>query len=99
MLAEAIVEIAELKPLGVLHVAGPRLSRYEFAVMIAERFGLLKENISEANMNEFRWKARRPRDSSLDSSRGSRLLKTKFNDISLALDQFYQDYTNTGERS
>lgn len=94
LLAEALAEIVEVKPLGVLHVAGPRMSRYEFAVRLAEELGLPGELVEEARMEEFsgRWLARRPRDSSLDTSRARSILETPFHDIDRALELFKQEW-------
>ncbi|MFP3205651.1 MAG: NAD(P)-dependent oxidoreductase [Metallosphaera yellowstonensis] len=75
-LAEAIVELLKLGKTGVLHVAGPRVSRYELALSIAERMKL-KELVREVEEVPG-WRARRPLDSSLDSSRARRLLSTDF---------------------
>ena len=97
LLADAILEIAELKPLEFLHVAGERMSRFDFAVRIAEKLGLPVENIKEATMDELNWRARRPVDSSLDTSRASRLLKVKFGSVDRALDIFAEEYRLLGE--
>ncbi len=86
LLAKALSEIVELRPMGTLHVAGERMSRYEFAVKVAEALGLPRENIVAARMSEMRnWVARRPRDSSLDCSRARGLLKTDFQSTSRAM--------------
>jgi len=92
LLADALIEIAELKPLGILHVAGERFSRYEFALKIAEKFDLPKENIVKASIKDLSWRARRPRDSSLDISKAKRILSVNFYDTGLALDKFYNEY-------
>ena len=85
-LAQAITEIIDLKPLGIYHIAGPRMSRYEFAIKIAETFGYNKDLVIPATMKDMKkWRAKRPRDSSLDCSKASNILSTKFNDIDQAL--------------
>lgn len=95
LLAEAVAEVVEVKPLGVLHVAGPRLSRYEFARITAEALSLPSSLVVEARIDEFKekWIARRPRDSSLDTSRARRILKTPFYDLNLALKEFKKEAT------
>ncbi len=86
LLASAILEIIDMKPMGTLHVAGERMNRYEFAIKIAETFNLPKEKIHKASMKDMRhWKARRPRDSSLDISKAKKLLKTDFYSTEKAL--------------
>jgi dTDP-4-dehydrorhamnose reductase len=43
-------------------------------------------------MAEMRWTARRPRDSSLDTSLARRLLKVPFWDLSAALERFKEEF-------
>lgn len=95
LLAEALAEIIELKPLGTLHVAGPRMNRYEFAKKIAETLGL-PSLVKPATMEEMqgRWVARRPRDSSLDTSKAQNLLETPFSDIDEAMERLKRDWEN-----
>ncbi len=96
-LAEAIAEIAEARPMGTLHVAGPRMSRFEFARMVARALGAPEELVKPARMEEMRWAARRPRDSSLDTSRARRLLKTKkFYDAEASIHGFIRDCLGGG---
>ena len=78
LLSKAIVEIVEERMAGIFHVAGERMSRYEFAIKIAEVLGLDKSLIQAAEMKEMKWLAKRPRDSSLNSEHTRSLLKTEF---------------------
>ena len=79
LLAEAIIEIIDIKPMGILHVAGERMNRYEFALKIAETLNLPKDKIRKASMEDMKyWKAKRPRDSSLNIDKAKKLLKTEF---------------------
>ena len=66
--------------------------KYEFAVKVAEAFGLPTENIVEVSMSDMKWVARRPRDSSLDTSYAKRILDTPFDDLELALRIFREEY-------
>lgn len=96
LLAKAIAEIAELKPLGTLHVAGERMNRYQFAVKVAEALNLPKELIQEASMEDMKhWVARRPRDSSLDTSKARTLLRTEFHNTDQALKMFAEEWTRS----
>ena len=52
LLAKAIVEIIQLRPMGILHVAGERMNRYDFAVKLAEEMNLPKELIGKAEMKD-----------------------------------------------
>jgi dTDP-4-dehydrorhamnose reductase len=93
-LAEAVAELLEMgdRP-RVLHVAGPRLSRLEFAVAVAEALRLPRDLVKPVRMAEMRWAARRPRDSSLDASTARRLLRAPFWDLSAALERFKEEWT------
>ena len=91
-LAESISKILDAKVLGTLHVAGERMSRYEFALRIAEALGVSKSLVKEAKMSEMEgWIARRPRDSSLDSSKARELLGV-FHDSSKAIELFAAEF-------
>ena len=95
LLAQAIAEIVEMKPLGILHIAGERMNRYEFAVKLAKALELPVELIERASIKDMKtWVARRPRDSSLDISKAKNILKTKFYDTSLAIKLFKQEWSN-----
>ena len=78
LLGKAIVEIAERELNGIFHIVGERMSRYEFALRVAEAFGLDKSLIKEAKMEEMKWIAKRPRDSSLSCERSRRIIKIDF---------------------
>jgi dTDP-4-dehydrorhamnose reductase len=85
-LAEMLLEIAERGIVGVLHTAGAsRVSRYEFAVRLAEVFGLNNNLVRPVRMSEMAWKAKRPRDSSLDVSRARAVLSAKPMELDQAL--------------
>ena len=72
-LAGALVKLTELKPTGVLHLAGERLSRYEFAVSLARVLGVEGELVKPKPLGSIKFPARRPRDSSLDVSKAREL--------------------------
>ena len=66
-LAEIISRMVGRNAGGVYHTAGgERVSRYEFALKIAETFGLDRSLVSPVKMGDLKsWIAKRPRDSSL----------------------------------
>lgn len=72
-LAERLIKLLSLRVRGILHIAGERSSRYEFALALAERVGARKELVVPVSMSSVRLLARRPRDSSLDTSRATSL--------------------------
>lgn len=77
-LAEMILEAGEKRLSGVYHMAGAtRISRYDFACEIAREFGLNPGLILKSKMSEMTWKARRPADSSLDTSKVRRFLEER----------------------
>ena len=77
-LASMLVEVAERKIPGIMHTAGAsRLSRYDFAAGIARTFGLDARLIASTESKNLNWKAKRPRDSSLNITRASRKLSNQ----------------------
>ncbi len=85
-LAEMLLEVAERKITGIFHLAGAtRVSRFEFAEKVAEVFGLDDSLITPSRMNEINWIAKRPRDSSLNTSKAAKYLNKKPRDLKEAL--------------
>ena len=77
-LAEMTLEAAERRLTGIFHLCGAtRVSRLEFAQLIAETFDLDKNLIDHALSSQFNWPAKRPTDSSLDTSKAQQTLKSK----------------------
>jgi dTDP-4-dehydrorhamnose reductase len=65
-LAHAVSNAIERDSEGILHVAGSeRISRFDFALRIAKRFGLQEGLLMPVLMRDLKWNARRPADSSL----------------------------------
>jgi len=93
-LAEMLLEIAELGITGILHTAGAtRLSRHEFALKLAETFKLNTDLIKPAKMDAMPWKAKRPKDSSLNVSKASALLNAKPLKLNQALEAMRREAT------
>ncbi len=82
-LALAVRRLVDLGRTGVLHVAGERVSRFELASRIAEKFGLPKlvEEVGDLGLA-----ARRPFDSSLDTSRAKAILGGELLSLDASLD-------------
>lgn len=77
-LAEMLLEIAEGRITEILHTAGAtRASRQEFALSLAQVFNLSANLIKPARVSEIPWKAKRPKDSSLSTSKASLILNSK----------------------
>src|SRR5437867_10366398 len=77
-LARMILEIVEKRVLGIIHTSGAtRINRYDFAVLVAKSLGLDATLIVPVESASLQWKAKRPRDSSLDVKKSSELLREK----------------------
>jgi len=95
-LAKMLLEIAERKLSGIFHLAGAtRVSRYDFAVEIAKVFDLDENLIRKAKMEEMKWVAKRPRDSSLDVSKAKELLKEKPMSLGESLLEFSKEFSSS----
>ncbi len=85
-LAEMTLEVIERKLTGTFHLCGAtRVSRFQFAELIAEAFDLDKSLIDSVVSSQFKWPAKRPMDSSLDTTKAQRALKNKPLEIGEAL--------------
>jgi len=97
-LAEMILEVAERGLTGVYHLAGAsRVSRYEFAKLIAEAFGFDPGLIKPVAMEGMGWIAKRPRDSSLSVRRAMGDLRTKPLGIGRALERLRMEMAQRPE--
>lgn len=77
-ISKMIIEIMERKITGIIHLAGPtRISRYDFAVMIANKINANKKKIKPIKMSQMNWNAQRPIDSSLDITKANTILGMK----------------------
>jgi dTDP-4-dehydrorhamnose reductase len=103
-LAAMTLEIIKRKLTGIFHLSGAtRISRYDFAKLIAQTFNLNENLIVPSTLAAFSWEARalwaakRPKDSSLDTSKTQKTLKTKPLNIHEALQQFKMELTKEKE--
>ena len=88
-LSRMLIEIASRNIQGILHVSGAtRISRYAMAEMVAEKLALDKKFLRPTSMSTMDWKAQRPKDSSLDVSKATSLLKEKPMTVHQGLDLF-----------
>jgi len=92
LLAEAILEIYEKGLTGVFHIVGERLSRYDFAIRVATALGLDRNLIKKGSMDDVLWKAKRPRDSSLNCENTKKRLKVDFYSMNLAMSILREEY-------
>jgi len=73
---------------GILHVAGPRLSRYEYALLVARVFKFRSDLIKPTTMDKIPYKAPRPRDSSLSNLKAINITGLDLNNIESALREY-----------
>lgn len=91
-LSKMIIEIATKQINGIIHLAGStRISRYDFAIMIAEKLGLNKALLIKAKTEDMNWKAQRPKDSSLDVTKATEILNEKPKTIQQTLPLFINE--------
>lgn len=94
-LSKMIIEIATRQIFGIIHLAGAtRISRYDMAELVADTLGLDKTFIKPITINDMKWTARRPKDSSLDISKAASILKEKPISVDQALQHFKQEIMN-----
>ncbi len=93
-LAEAVYHALDRRVVGVYHIVSSiRLSRYEFALRLAEYLGLPHELIEPASMDDFNWFAPRPRDSSLDSRESQKIFGESLFSFEGALQRLKKEYS------
>ena len=85
ILAKAIKDLVEINFYGIINVAADRISRYEFALRLAEKFNLDSSLVSEIESPP-NMLAKRPFDSSLDISLAKTLLHFDFHSIGVNVD-------------
>ena len=96
-LAEMTLEAVELRLTGIYHLCGAtRVSRFEFAEQIADVFGFDKSLIEQVLSSQFTWSAKRPIDSSLDTSKAQATLKHKPLAMPEALERLKHELTQEG---
>jgi dTDP-4-dehydrorhamnose reductase len=88
-LTDILAEIIERRINGLIHTSGAsRLSRYEQALKICKVFNLDEDLILKAKSSEMSWKAQRPKDSSLDVEKASKILNNKPEKFDQSLEDF-----------
>ncbi len=91
-LSECILEMMQRDFSGVLHVAGAEyLSRYDFAVKVADKFGHDTALVSPTTTESLGQKAKRPSRGGLKIDKAQSLLKTKLLNVEQGLEQTKQN--------
>ena len=91
-LSRMLIEISERHLTGIIHVAGAsKISRYEMASLVSDKLGLDGKLLREISINDIKWEAQRPKDSSLDVSKAISILNQKpqkiDHDVNLFIDE------------
>ena len=95
-LSKMVFEIISRNLEGFFHLSGStKISRFEFAKMIATKFNLDSTLLNPVKIDTMLWKAIRPIDSSLDVSKVNSLLKIKPYSIKQSLDDYSLQLTNS----
>ena len=77
-LAEMMLELIDNRVKGIMHLSGSsQISRFNQALEIASAYDLDKDLIKPASIEEMRWKARRPKNSSLNIKKAYNTLTKK----------------------
>jgi dTDP-4-dehydrorhamnose reductase len=88
-LALMVIEISERRLSGIIHAAGAtRLSRYDFALGLADLLKLDRKLILPTETENIKWTAKRPKDSSLQVSQAISRLANRPLKIGEAYRQF-----------
>jgi dTDP-4-dehydrorhamnose reductase len=92
-IAEMAVEVAEEDLRGLYHASGrERISRYEFAKQIAKTYNLNSDLVKPVKMSQLTaWIAKRPKDSSLNTDKIQKQLKTKPLNITEGLNKMKEE--------
>ncbi|MDE1863585.1 MAG: SDR family oxidoreductase [Thaumarchaeota archaeon] len=89
-LSRMAIEIGTRQIAGLVHLAGStRISRYDMASKFAQRLSLDPKLLRPAKMSEMKsWTAKRPHDTSLDTSKAAKILKERPLGIGEGLDLY-----------
>ena len=91
-LSRMLIEISERHLTGIIHVAGAsKISRYEMAKLISDKLGLDGKLLREISINDIKWEASRPKDSSLNVSKAISILNQKLQKIDYDVNLFIDE--------
>lgn len=88
-LCEMLKEISEKNINGIIHTSGATsISRYRMAELIFEKFNLDITLLNKISSDKMNWIAKRPKNSTLDTSLANSILDKKPQSIEISLNQF-----------
>jgi len=77
-LIDFVMQLVELNAHGIYHVSGSeRISKYEFALLLAEKWKYPTDNIHKSVLADAHLKAPRPADMSLSCEKAERILQSR----------------------
>jgi dTDP-4-dehydrorhamnose reductase len=86
-LSLCILELVKKNISGIYHIAGSEyLSRYDFAIRVADKFNFDKNNILPIKTELLQQKAKRPYKGGLEIDKAQSILETKLLNIDQSLD-------------
>lgn len=95
--ASMVVEALDRHLTGTYHFAGAtRISRYQFAVTLAEGLGADPSLIKPVLMSQMNWTAKRPKDSSLSVTKATSIMSEKPLTVAEAISEFSRSMTKGG---
>ena len=93
-LANMLMEVLEKRLHGIYHLAGrTRASRLQVAEQLARHFDLDESLIEPKRLSEFKWRAKRPKDSSLNTSKAFTHLENKPYTLVDAINSIESDFS------
>ncbi len=88
-LTKVLFKMYENNIIGTFHVTGrEKCSKYDFGIRLASVFGLDSKNIEPISVDNFSFKAKRPKDMSLNTSKVSQLINNRLPNIEQGLNLF-----------
>ena len=94
-LAKIVSKLVQSDIRGLYHVAGgEKCSKYAFAVQLAQTFSCDKSLIEPASFRDFSFRARRPKDMSLNSAKVMKELKIELPSYGEGLQRFWALYSS-----
>lgn len=90
-LSSCILEMVKKDLSGIYHIAGSEyLSRYDFAIKVANKFDFDENNILPTKTEHLQQKAKRPHRGGLKTEKAEKILETQLLSIDTALDYIKQ---------
>ena len=87
-LVDAMFQLIARKATGIFHIAGSeRLSKYAFALQLAELFNYPKDRIRNISVDTFPFRAKRPKDMSLSSMKVEHYLGVRMPSVEESLNR------------